>query len=672
MRNMASLLHRLWKGETGGSSAGSAAGHPEQPKREEPLALPPPPQALDMDTMGGEVTVTYETLTGKTPRHFTKIYLDPGYLPTIPTGSKPDNNNYLAVKHDLLSKAYHALKPYVDFVLSLKGMADRDDLRRGLEIVLKRFLARYWDMPASKSHHHAYPWGLVLHCMYVACAEAEKATAWTPMSEHGIDEINQARYLGIIVLLHFTRGLLHDSYKIYQLNMTAILGGTTIKFDPLRDKGNVLDFKIIYSLRTEDWGDSIAGPAKLNAIEFLGLFPKELVRYTPSSQFLAVITDILDMEGMDSDRESAKQDISKAGLFTVEKMVQDAIRAYFANPETTKPENNVFRVNNEWIAVNGNQFFLKVRTFDGGIYTKDGVKKFLLQEGALSHVDNRTDTSLHYKIVMPNGTATRSKSASKISFIRTEYLEEACSEFSGKIGHVFFAENDRDAVLELCPSADNFLRSLDIQPDEKKAEKASEKPAESGETNVQPENEAPPVTSNPVATTDSQQDEPVAEVMPVQQPESDETERPVNQPEAGQAPKPAVIRPALKPLVGCSKQLLWRFENYRPGDSCPDTGWLFVGIRSVHVRPPQFYMAVTNDGLLDEPDWGQVAANICRQLRDEKLLVPQPVTGTIDYTPPGGGDASIDGSFFQLTLHWKMHGDLLDRVCKSASLAEGG
>ncbi len=697
MRKMVSLLRNCLPGQGEESQARPAAEQvaqpaPVLPERGPATALPPLPHTpLNMDTMGGEVTVSYEMLTGKAPRHYTQIFIDPGYLPTINAGKKPDNTQYLAEKHDLLSKAYHALSPYADFMMTLKGMAGRPDLHRGLEVILKRFITRFWDMPASKNHHHAYPWGFMLHCIDVACAEAEKATNWTPMSEHGIDEISQARYLGMVVLMRFTQGLFHDAHKLYQYEMSARLGGATVRFDPLRREGNVLDFKLVYPQRVESWGTPAASPGKLNALEFVSLFPRELLRYAPSSQFIEVYTGLFDLESMESDRDSARRDISRAGRYTLEQFVLNAIKAYFADSDTTRPENNVFRVNDDWTAINGNQFFLKARPVDGGIHTKDGMRKFLLQEEVLARVGNRTDTSLHYKIVMPDGTETASKSMSKISFIRSDYLQQAYTGFSSMIGQVYFLEKDREAVCELCPSADNFLPSLESSHSEPETQKSSDVSAESG-------NEDSPVSETAHAVPcDMPQGEEPSEEVTAQPTESTEPEASAVVPEDGgdgdaiepvettenipgqeanpledrqETPElpPATVRPGPKPMVGFSKQLAWRLTNYRPEDSCPDTGWLFVGIRCVHVRTPQFYQALTNDGLLDEPDWGSVAANICRQLRDESLLVMQPITGEIDYVPPGGGDSTLEGSFLQITPGLEMHRSLLDRICGSTPL----
>ncbi|CAK7027417.1 MAG: hypothetical protein DELT_02632 [Desulfovibrio sp.] len=114
-----------------------------------------PVSPLAFDAIGGEVEVTYESMNNKKQKHFTQIFVNHKCMPTVTMDGKPPNPDYKKIKHKLVNDAYHALLPYVDFVMSLKGMEDRDDLRRGIEVILKRFIQRYWDMPASADSHHA-------------------------------------------------------------------------------------------------------------------------------------------------------------------------------------------------------------------------------------------------------------------------------------------------------------------------------------------------------------------------------------------------------------------------------------------------------------------------------------------------------------------------------------
>jgi hypothetical protein len=672
------------------------------------------PDPLDIDALGGEVAITYESMNGKKQRHYTQIFINPKFMPVITTNRKPDNTEYLAVKHELLSSAYHSLQPYMDFVLSLKGMYERDDLRRALELIVKRFLTRFWDMPASKDSHHAYLWGLTLHCVDVACAEAEKATAWMPMSEHGIDEINHARYLGMVVLLHFTKGLFHDAHKLYQYEMTGYSGNFTVKFDPLRNQGNVLDFKIVYPERTETWGEPIASPGKLNAIEFCALFPRELLKYAPSSQFIEVFTAVFDLEGSDSDRDSAKRDASNAGRATLEHMILNQVKAYFTtDSSTTKPENSVFRVNDDWVAVLSTQFLMKVRPLEGRVYTKDGVKNYLLQEEALTGTATKYDVSLAYRFKRPNGKEESGKSRTKIAFIKASYLLQVFPDLFKIIGQIFFDEVDREAVRALCPSADNFIKNLN---------KSSTEQLQAGKTaDSVPVPEAEPLASEAAPGTGALPagaefhqspaesgctDEPSSAVAPAEEPCDPEQATGQRPKEPGAEEQHAVASPAdaehvdeppteelsvakltvdtapvhiqgsPKPkqvgraMVKWSDQLMFLLAHYEAGDSCPETGWLFVSIYGAYVRAPRFYQRMTNEQLLEQSDWGVVAAGMCRELGAEGLLALKPQVGCIVFTPPGGGEASVEGAFFELNLPPKTYRELFDRIMKTAPIME--
>lgn len=669
---------------------------PEPVQEQEPCSLMPPLPPLNKDTLGGEVAITYESMNGKTQRHYTQIFIDPRSMPVITVSSKPDNSDYLEVKHELLSQAYHSLREYTEFVLSLKGMHDRSDLGRALELIVKRFLTRFWDMPASREHHHSYPWGFVLHCLDVGCAEAEKATSWKPMSQHGIDEINLSRYLGMVVFLNFAKGLFHDAHKLYQYGMTGYKDNYTVRFDPLRNQGNVLDFKLVYPQRAERWGEPFASPGKLNVVEFFALYPRELIKYAPGWQFLEVIMGLFDMEGSDSDRESAKRDLDRIGLATLEQMILDKVEAYFTtDKEETKPENNVFRVNDDWAAVLSAPFLMKVRLMEGRIYTKDAVKTYLQQEGALSGTAGSYDISLLYRVKRPNGSEEVSKSRAKVAFIRMPYLEQVCSDLHTMLGQIYFDEKDRDAILELCPGAENFLQDLNrnvadqpvAPPTEQSANDAESMPArdDTSREEAQPADSSVPETASVPGTAPQVPDEKNPHEKAEQQADSD-AQAPEAQPVAHDSPEPeekaleapdAVQAnaagnniPAISPkpkkpvrkMVKWSSQLRYLMEHCQPDDLHPATGWLYVDFFHVYVRTPDFYQEMTNEHFLQQDDWRSIAASMCRELAEERLLIMEAITGLVSFITPGNGAGRTEGHFFKLNLGTEAHSDLLDRV----------
>jgi hypothetical protein len=142
-------------------AAESAAPVQAEPNRTD--CIPPLPP-LDKDTMGGEAEITYESMNGKTRSHYTQIFIDPGSLPIVTGSAKPGNNEYLDVKHELLTKAYGSLRGYPDFVQSLKGMHGRKDLARVMEVIVKRFLMRFWDLRQSLSLPNII--SILCRCLY--------------------------------------------------------------------------------------------------------------------------------------------------------------------------------------------------------------------------------------------------------------------------------------------------------------------------------------------------------------------------------------------------------------------------------------------------------------------------------------------------------------------------
>lgn len=647
------------------------------------------PGPFHMDAAGGDVEITYESVNWKKKKHYTQIYIDYKYMPRITTSGKPGNRDYLDLKHELLSQAYHSLLPYREFVLSLKGVQGRDDLKRALEVIIKRFVSRFWDMPASRGSHHAYPWGLVLHSIDVGCAEAEKATSWIPMSEHGIDEISLSRSLGMVVLLNFAKGLYHDAHKIFQLQMVAHSGSQTITYNPIRDNGNVLDFKIIYPQRTESWGEPIPSPGKANAYEFYGLFPREFLKYIPMSQYFDVLQALWDMEGTDSDRDSAKRDLCNSGQATLEQMILDKVRAYFTSEsETTKPENNVFKVNGEWAAVISTQFLMKVRPMEGRVYTKDGVKICLQQEGVMAGTASKYELTLAYRMKRPNGKEEIAKSKNKFAFIKTAYLKAVFPDLFKTVGQVYFSEDDRASVLELCPEADNFLVDLTRKSIEQPSagatappvaevnqpdEMAEEEQATKGDENTEFQSSIEEIGIAAHAAVE-ETDETCSE-QPAQSSSSTVSSQTDSKDQAAEKATPANKKLQHDPrsLVKWSKQLLYLLDHYETADSCPETGWLYIGTHNAYVRTPRFYQKMTNEELLVQDDWGAIAESICRKLSEEGFLSLKPVTGTIYFTPPGGGDEeSVKGAFWELLLDDERYSNLYDKVSEASPLLKQG
>lgn len=583
---------------------------------------------------GGSSSATYETLLGRESPHYSDIVLDPGFLPQIRLTAKPENAIYPAVRQNMLEAAYHGLAPYVRFACSLKGLAGRPDLHDALRVILLRFLARYWDMPASADNHHAYPWGFALHSLDVACGEAERAQTWTPISAHGIDEISQAQDLGFVVLLHFMRGLCHDAHKLYQYTMTWKHGAQGVSFDPLRLDGNVLDFKLVYPMhREESWKPPLPQPGKLNAMEFLSIFPRALWGYAPQALFFQIHADLFDLVSSDADQESARRDTRKAGRLTLEDMLANSIRAYFTTDKAkTNPAQHVFRVpGSEWMAVTASQFFLKVRPVSGGVYTADGVRACLLAQGALAGTTDKNGVNLPFLVRQGPDKAKLNTERLQISFVLASYLSGICLEAVQVPGEICFAEQDRAMVLELCPDAECFLPVLEQAPP--------------GDAASAPAGEA------------AQQPAPAVFIQP---------ERPLEK--TGAPFRPAKGKPAKKKPpepVAAASPVAWetrlqeRLAHCTPADSDPEKGWLFCDLERVLVRPPHFYAALAGPELLTKEDWGVTAEALCRRLLETGWLMPESVKGTVGYIAPGGAQGSISGGFFALKLPEGEHARLL-------------
>lgn len=637
----------------------------------------PPAQSEHQESSPGNSIATYGALVGRKRKHYTEIYLDPGFLPRIRRQAKPDNVEYLSVKHELLDRAYHGLKPYVDFACSLKGVAGRQDLHKVLGAILKLFLTRYWDIPASGDNHHSYPWGFALHSLDVACGEAEKATSWMPMSENGIDEMSHAQDLGMVVLLHFARGLYHDAHKLYQYGLVWRGETGEVVFNPILHEGNVLDFKLVYpSGCVESWGATAVNPGKLNALEFISQFPRELWGKAPRSIFFDVFAALFDLIPSEADRESARRDTARAGRMTMEDMIQAAVKQYFADRQKTNPGLHVFRLTEEWTAVDASQFFLKIRPAEG-VYTAEGVRSCLIDQGMVAGKPEEADLQFTFLVRYAAGKDRVQRHGQKVGLVKTAYLLEACPDLAAQTGEIYFLEKDRAQVLAWCPDAKNFIENL---PEDKPGKEPS---ADAKEKSGKPEQNKQKDKAGPGKTPEAQKEkraEPGAGAAPDASPPSvpqpvpatetasadamaDKSDAPDNQDTAAAAEE--ITEP-----VNWTERLRERLDGYTTADSSPQNGWLYCSYEKAFVRLRYFYPKLSgNPDILNPPGWAERCKPIKEKLLADGLLLPAPIH-IINYIAPGGAEASLGDSILELRLPPEMHSNILSLLLDTASPSE--
>jgi len=210
-----------------------------------------------------------------TQRRLTLETLEFGDFPVLKEGKiKRDpnfNKNFITIKEKYIYAAFDALEPYFAYTCLL--LNNDKGLISVVEYMLERMIAIYWDCPASRLHHDRSDFGLLKHSVRVAVHEAAKVSRTNFYSEFGtgLDTSKIRKRRDLITLCGFIIGLLHDSDKLLQIDLTCDYGNAQTTFSPLYKAGRILDFKLVHppEKMTLKWNSNlkssaIMGPMLLN------------------------------------------------------------------------------------------------------------------------------------------------------------------------------------------------------------------------------------------------------------------------------------------------------------------------------------------------------------------------------------------------------------------------
>lgn len=616
------------------------------------------PALPELETRAGQTIVEYALLVGHKQRHYTEIFVDPMSMPKISLSEKPNNNLYLAAKHTLLEDALRAVSPYLSYVSALDGMAGHKQLGEYLITLTRLFLGRFWDMPASQNNHHHYPWGLVLHSLEVACGEAEQGTKWTPMTATGIDDVRKSRELGIVVLLHFARGLLHDAHKRYQYSMVCKAETPPVTFDPFSQQGNILDFKLVYPKgREEFWLPPKMNPAELNILEFWKGLPEEIHSRAPGDVFMALMTSINKMDEIEADKESAKKDCQRLGQPILEDLIAEAVKEYLSTErEKTRPENHIYRATPQWFAVHTTNFFGKIRPGQG-VHSAEGVRRCFIEQD-LIYGNGRSDLKLQFLSRMTDGTE-KFEDNQRLVFVRSDYLLDIHPTLADEVGEIYFLAKDENLISQFCPNFRNYIKEWpasvtgEVRQDDTPAPKPLSKPVQSEPEKQpgKPPNNKKVVEIKKSVPNKKQPPKPAVAIAVVPEITAVASSHASKEPKKPQ-PEPKKI------LI--AEQVNWgeRFErllnNFSIKDTDPDQGWIFLTVSGCFLRYPAFFKAILPLENVDE----QRAILSALQ---EKGFAPSPFEGAIESLQPGG-TVKISGSFIKIGLQGPLQVALIMKI----------
>ncbi|SBW10608.1 hypothetical protein KL86DPRO_60225 [uncultured delta proteobacterium] len=371
-------------------------------------------------------------------QRYTEIFVDPECLPRIDATlvSDPD------YRDRLLKSARYGLGPYIKFVSNLRGVFGRKDVLSWLDPLVDQFLVQFWDMPASPGEHHAYPWGYVLHGLYVGCAEAEKASQWRPHGAFSSQERKHAELLGFAVLAHFYTGLVRNTYRLYEYTIVSAAAAGSVTFDPARGSDMVLDFKLRHPNHTVVWNELGGSRTKFGCVHFMESLQEDVRRQIPDTAMQAL--DFLAHEGRhESEDASIARDAELSQHPSTEERYRLGFSAYFnERAGETNPAGHVYRLDETWTAVDAAQFFEKLRMLIDGVHSLDGITGYLLRQNILagSHEPHALKTA--FQIRYPDGK-TISKDERKLCFIATPYLRSVCPVLDSSAGEILFTDKGK-------------------------------------------------------------------------------------------------------------------------------------------------------------------------------------------------------------------------------------
>lgn len=228
--------------------------------------------------------------------------------PEVRFEQSPANKDFLDEKLKYTDDLLFRLRPHVDAFMTLNGVQGRKDLRDVVWFVLREFVAYFWDIPASRQHHHSERWGLLSHSLEVALGRAGEASKRVSVDSEGNPSAEAGRkHRGEQVLIAWLTGLFHDSGKIFDIDIVSSESGRDIYYHPFR--GNVLGFKLKHTDNNLliKWRESRGmRHARRNLAMFMNLVPLDLLKQLRQEQLIALFDGLIE-DGDAADQESVAE-----------------------------------------------------------------------------------------------------------------------------------------------------------------------------------------------------------------------------------------------------------------------------------------------------------------------------------------------------------------------------
>jgi hypothetical protein len=171
--------------------------------------------------------------------------------------------------------------------------------------VIKRFIRKVYDAPASEKHHHSEPFGLLKHSLETvihALMEQHKILELRYDNKGNLDSQFNLKNKEKVLYRTAIRALFHDAGKMFDF----VIKSGNVVFDPLED--NLLDFKLKYPNCELIWKqDRTKKHEKRNIILLFDILTQHDRKYLSAINFLQLIDNFFGYDPKDTIQELIKE-----------------------------------------------------------------------------------------------------------------------------------------------------------------------------------------------------------------------------------------------------------------------------------------------------------------------------------------------------------------------------
>lgn len=223
------------------------------------------------------------------------LKVDYSKFPEIKLDKKPQPDDFVKEKEKYALMCFEAIAPYRNAIVNFGPYKGRKDVRVFFDDILKEFIVRFWDMPASEAHHHSRPFGLVAHSVETAYHEMERNRSTLAYTASGAIDTQGTRdnvFWG--PLIGFLVGLFHDAGKIFDMDIRAQESkGSDYVYSPFM--GSLLNFHLVFAGFDvkKSWKPGRAmAHQKANLFMLLAMVPKDFWKMVPA-EVLVILLDVM-------------------------------------------------------------------------------------------------------------------------------------------------------------------------------------------------------------------------------------------------------------------------------------------------------------------------------------------------------------------------------------------